>query len=81
MANKKLLHECEEKLFINNDITLLTARLAKALRGDIKSEAMINEKVVIYITNESKIVFENLFKLYEWDPDFIYLVGKTSFIF
>ena len=37
---------------VNNDITLLRARLAKALilRADIKSVVMLNEKVVIYGT-------------------------------
>ena len=83
MANKKSLKDCEEKIFINDDITLLRARLAKALRlrADIKSVVMVNEKVVIYKTDESKITFENLFKLYEWDPDFLYPVCKVSLHF
>ena len=42
---------------------------------------MLNEKVVIYKTDESKSTFENLFKLYEWEPDFIYPVFKTSLKF
>ena len=68
---------------VNNDITLLRARLAKALvlRADIKAVVMLNEKVVIYETDESKIFFENLFKLYEWDPVFIYPACKTSLHF
>ena len=60
------------------------ARLAKALRlrSEIKSVVMLNEKVVIYKTDESKITFENLFnKLYEWDPDFIFPVCNTSLHF
>ena len=83
MANKKSLKDCEEKIFINDDITLLRARLAKALRlrADIKSVVMLNEKIVIYKTDESKITFENLLKLYEWDPDFIYPVCKASLHF
>ena len=83
MANKKSLKNCEEKIFINHDITLLMARLAKALRlrADIKSGAMLNEKVVIFKTDESKITFENLFKLNEWDPDFIYPICNTSLHF
>ena len=83
MTNKKSLKDCEEKIFINDDITLLRARLAKGLklRADIKSVAMLNEEVVIYKTDESKITFENLFTLYEWDPYFIYPVCKTSLHF
>ena len=83
MANKKSLEHCEEKIFINDDITLLRARIVKALglRADINPVAMLNGKVVIYKTDESEITFENLFKLYEWDPDFIYPVCKTSLQF
>ena len=83
MANKKLLKDCEEKIFINDDITLLRARLAKALRlrADIITVVLLIENVVIYKTDESKITFENLFKLYEWNPDFIYPVCKTSLNF
>ena len=32
---------------------------------------MLNEKDVIYNTDESKITFESLFKLYDCGPDFI----------
>ena len=67
MAYKQLLKDGEEKIFINDDITLLRARLAKALRlrANIKSVVMLYEKVVSYKTAESKNTFENLFKLYE----------------
>ena len=72
--------DCEEKTFINDDITMLEARLATALRlrTNVKSVAMVNEKVVIYKTVESKITFENQSKLYEWDQDFIHPNCKTS---
>ena len=83
MANKKSLKDCEEIIFINDDITLLRAPLAKALglRADVKSVAMLNEKVDIYKTDEFKITFENLFKLFEWVSDFQYPVCKTSLHF
>ena len=52
MANQKSLKGCEEKVFINDDISLLKARLAKAsgLRADVKSVAMLNEEVVFQIS-------------------------------
>ena len=73
MANKNSMKDCEEKIFINDDITLLRARLAKAfrLRADIKSVAMLNEKVVTYKIDESKIILKICSNFYEWDPDFI----------
>ena len=54
-------------MFINDDMNLLRAPLAKALRFpvNINSVAMVNENVVTYKT------FENLYKIYEWDPCFI----------
>ena len=72
--------DCEEKNFISDDITLLEARSATALRlrTNIKSVAMLNEKKVIYKTVESKITFENQFKLFEWDQNFIHPNCKTS---
>ena len=44
MANEKSLEHCEKKIFINDDITLLRARIAKALglRADINPVAMLN---------------------------------------
>ena len=42
---------------------------------------IVNQKVAIYETDEYRTTFENLFKLYEWDPDFIYPNCKTSLHF
>ena len=56
MANQKSLNDFEEKIFINDDITLLRMPLAKALRlrANIKVHVvMLNEKVVNYETDES----------------------------
>ena len=80
MTNKKKLKDSENKIYINDDLTLLRARLAKALRQrqDVTSVNMINEKIVVYQQNDTKTVFDSLFKLYEWDPDFVYSVCKSS---
>ena len=55
MANKDSLDGCEEKIINNDDddITLLRARVAKALRlrPNIKSVAMVNDKVLSYKTD------------------------------
>ena len=50
---------------MNNDITWLRPRLAKALRLriHIKSMARLNENVAIYKTDEYKITFENFVQL------------------
>ena len=83
MANKKLTKDCEEKIFNNDDITLLRARLTKALklRVDIKSVALLIGGKDIDKTDEPKITFKNLFKLHALDPDFIYPICTKSFHF
>ena len=83
MTNKKKLKDSENKIYINDDLTLLRARLAKALRQrqDVTAVNMINEKIVGYQQNDTKTVFDSLFKLYEWDPDFVYSVCKSSLHF
>ena len=57
--------------------------MVKALRQrqDVTSVNMINEKIVVYQQNDTKIVFDSLFKLYEWDPGFVYSVCKVIYIF
>ena len=57
MTHKTSLIEYKEKIYINDDITLLRTRLAKAvrLRADIKSVTMLNKKVVIYETGNSNV--------------------------
>ena len=37
---------------------------------------MINEKNVVYQSNDSKIVINSLFKLYDWDPEFVYCLQE-----
>ena len=83
MANKNSLKDYEEKLFTNDIITLLRARLANAsrFRVDIKSVVMLNEKVVIYKFDEPEVTFENLFKLFEGDPEFYTLFARRAYIF
>ena len=83
MTNKKKLKDSENKIYINDDLTLLRAMLAKALRQrqDVTSVNMINEKFVVYQQNDTKTVFDSLFKLYEWDPDFVYSECKSSLHF
>ena len=32
---------------------------------------MINEKIIVYQTNNDKVVFHTLHELYKWDPDLV----------
>ena len=75
MVNEKSLKDCDEKS--------LSTTIAEALRlrADIKSVVMLNEKMVIYKTDESKYTLENLFKLNELNTDSIYPVCETRLHF
>ena len=80
MANKKITEKfCRKNLYQrrHHSVQGVISQSGKiASRYQIFGH--IIEKVVIYKTDESKITFENLFKIYEWDPSFIYPVCKTS---
>ena len=57
-------------IYINDDITQLRARILKSLKEkpDVKVANMINEKIIVYHTNNDKVVFHTLHELYKWDP-------------
>ena len=79
MTNKSELREYKSRIYANDDLTLLRARLAKALQHHqgVISVNKINGKVVVYQANFSKIVFDSLFELFEWDAEFVYSVCQS----
>ena len=68
-----LRHESGRHIYINDDITQLRARLLKSLKGkpDVKAANMINENLIVYRTNNDKVVFHTLHELYKWDPGLV----------
>ena len=78
-----LRHQSGRPIFINDDITRLRARLLKSLKEkpDVKAANMINEKIIVYQTNNDKVVFHTLHELYKWDPSLVMPVctDKLSF--
>ena len=83
MTSKEKLKKCEDRIFINDDFTFLRARLAKALRQrhNITTVTLSIEKNVVYQPKNSKTVIDSLFQLYEWDPDFVCSVCRSSLHF
>ena len=63
-------HQSGRPNYINDDITQLRARLLKSLKEkpDVKAASMINEEIIVYQTNNDKVVFQTLHELYKWDP-------------
>ena len=68
-----LRHQSGRPNYINDEITQLRARLLKSLKEkpDVKAANMINEKKIVYQTNNDKVVFHTLHELYKWDPGLV----------
>ena len=68
-----LRHQSGRHIYINDDITQLMARLLKSLeeKPDVIAANMINEKIIVYQTNNDKVVFHTLHELYKWDPGLV----------
>ena len=69
-------HQSGRPIYIDDDITQLRARLLKSFKEktDVKAANMINEKIIVYQTNNDKFVFHTLHELYKWDPGLVMLV-------
>ena len=68
-----LRHQSGRPIHINDDITQLRALLLELLteKPDVKDANMINEKIIVYQTNNDKVVFHTLHDLYKWDPGLV----------
>ena len=68
-----LRHQSGRPIYNNDLITQLRARLLKPLKEqpDVKAANMINEKIIVYQTNNDKVVFQTLHELYKKDPGLV----------
>ena len=66
-------HQSGRPIYINDDITQLRARLVKSLKEkpDVNAANMINEKIIVYQTDNHKNAFHALHELYKWDPGLV----------
>ena len=78
-----LRHQSGRPIYINDDITQLRARLVKSLKGkpNVKAANMIKEKIIVYQTNNDKVVFHTLHDLYKWDPGLVMRVRADTLNF
>ena len=69
MKHKKSLKNSTEPLYINDDLTPLRARIAKAIRNknDVKFCTYYNEKLFVVFNDDAKVTFNNLLDVYKWD--------------
>ena len=73
MRGKRQLRERTDKIYINDDITPLRAKLSKILRDreDVKIVNFVNEKITICYTNDERKTFNKLFELYKIPPNHV----------
>ena len=78
-----LRHQSGRPIYIIDDITQLRVRVLKSLKEkpDVKAANMINEKIIVYQTNNDKIVFHTLQELYKWDPGLVMRVWADKLNF
>ena len=78
-----LRHQSGRPIYINDDISQLRARLLKSLKEkpDVKAANIINEKIIVYRTNNDKVVFHTLHELYKWDPGLVMRVCADKLMF
>lgn len=83
MNSKKKLRNSESQVYLNDDITLLRAKLAAKLRQkeDIKTVSMQNERVVIYTHENKRLIFGNLCELHKWDQNLVLSACKEHLNF
>ena len=60
----------EPNIYVNDEVTPLRTRLMRAIKGksDFRGVKTVNEKLIVFKTNNEKLVFDNLYKLQRWDP-------------
>ena len=71
MYCKKKLKEQKRRIFLNEDVTPLRARLMSALRKleNVKNVHAVNEKIVLYDVTDRKFVYNTLYELQNAYPN------------
>ena len=66
-------------IFVNDDLAPLRAKLTRDLRkkDDIRSLLTVDEKRILFMNNNEKLVFDNLYKLQKWDAELLNCAYKS----
>ena len=69
MRNKRNLKNTN--IFVNDDLTPLRAKVTRDLRNrdSVRNVITVNEKIILFLNNDEKLVFDNLYKLQKWDAE------------
>ena len=77
MKNKRNLKNTN--IFVNDDLTPLRAKVTRELRkrDGVRSVITVNEKIILFLNNDEKLVFDNLYKLQKWDAELLNCAYKS----
>ena len=71
MKNKRNLKNTN--VFVNDDLAPIRAKVTRELRkrDDVARVHTVNEKIIVFMQDNEKLVFENLYKLQKWDKELL----------
>ena len=77
MKNKRSLKNTN--IFVNDDLTPLRAKVSRDLRkrDSVRSVITVNEKINLFLNNDEKLVFDNLYKLQKRDAELLNCANKS----
>ena len=67
-------------IFVNDDLTPIRAKVTRELRkrdDDVASVHTVNEKNFVFMQDNEKLVFENLYKLQKWEKELLASICKS----
>ena len=69
MKHKRSLKETS--ISVNDDLTPLRAKIIRDLRSkdDVRGVVIANEKIIVFMQDNQKLLFDNLYKLQKWDNE------------
>ena len=81
MKNKRNLKNTN--IFVNDDLTPIRAKVTREMRkrDDVARVHTVNEKIFVFMQDNEKLVFENLYKLQNWDRELLASACKSVKIF
>ena len=77
MKNRRNLKNTN--IFVNDDLTPLRSKVSRELRkrDSVRSVITVNEKIILFLNNDEKLVFDNLYKLQKWDAELLNCAYKS----
>ena len=78
MKNKRNLKNTN--IFVNDDLTPIRAKVTRELRkrDDVARVHTVNEKIIVLMQDNEKLVFENLYNLQKWDKELLASACKSG---